>query len=292
VRFAIQGESPVDWDRIRWTAFLTESLGLPWGLLELGRRPTLPQMTNAIVTYGDPEKACKALFGVNGKATVKAFKSASKDAWRWAAALTFGNADAVQKVLGMTQQIVWEPEAVDFLNSLPMVSRLRMLQATEFKCRGQLQPISSDHVRDTGYLWANIQEKPELGRVRCWFSVHEELAVAFVKELPDEEIPVPGDWGRVDGLAAVDGSWELEFPKRVATLKYWGQVLRNCIGSYGNAIKQGRSVIFAVRQHGQLTHCVEMSGGYCRQFYAAGNSSPDERIEEAVLAALSQAGLH
>lgn len=245
-----------------------------------------------IATYGNPKDACQHLFACNGKATVRAFQQCqSKDTWRWAGALAEGNADAVQKILKMDSVIAWQPDAVDFLLSLPTVSRLRMLQATEFKYRGEICPISEDHVRDTGYLWSNIQNKPELGRVRCWFSVHETLAAAFVKELPDEALPIPIGWERVDGLASVDGCWELEFPKHVATLKYYGQILNNCVGGYGPAIKSGRSVVFVVREYGQITHCVEFSGNRCNQFYQTGNSSPDYSLKESVLNALEQAGL-
>lgn len=243
-----------------------------------------------IARYSNPKEACQYLFGVSGKATIKAFQQCqSKDAWRWAGALAQGNPDAVQKILKMTTLIEWQSEAVNFLMSLPMVSRLRMLQATEFKYRGEVHPISPDHVRDTGYLWSNIQNKPELGRVRCWFSVHETLAAAFVKELPDELLPIPAGWERIDGLCAVDGSWELEFPKRVATLKYYGQLLNNCVGGYGPAIKSGRSTIFVVREYGQITHCVEFCNGYCNQFYQAGNRGPDYNVKESVLQALEQA---
>ena len=294
VHYALKGDEGypvIQWGRARWAAFLTGSLGLPWGLIELPKEVTAAAITEAITTYGNPRQACLALFGVAGKATERLFSQATKESWQWASALAHGNADAVQKILSMPTLIEWQPEAVDFLKSLPMVSRLRMLQATEFRYRGEVCPISADHVRDTGYLWSNIQSKPELGRVRCWFSVHEQLAAAFVKELPDEALSIPAGWERIDGLCSVNGSWELEFPKRVATLKYWGQTLRNCVGGYGPAIKSGRSVIFTVRQQGQLTHCVEFSGGYCNQFYRSGNGSPDYEIKESVIAALEQAGL-
>ncbi|MEM9944688.1 MAG: hypothetical protein AAF810_01305 [Cyanobacteria bacterium P01_D01_bin.36] len=269
-------------------------LGLPFkSLVDEWDNPTEDQILELIAVYGDPKDACKHLFGCNGKGTVKAFQSCnSKTNWRWASTLANGNPDAVQKILSMNSLIDFQSDAVAFLMSLPMVSRLRMLQATEFKYRGKVQPISSDHVRDTGYLWSNITVKPELGRVRCWFSVHKTLAAAFVKELPDEALPIPGDYSRVDGLSAIDGSWEIEFPQRVATLKYYGQALRNCVGGYGPAIKSGRSVIFAVREYGQLTHCVELdSDGYCRQFYQAGNLSADRKVQGDVIAALQQAGL-
>lgn len=278
-------------------ALVSQSTGFPWTFITekaVDNENTVEYWASFFAQYGDSRTACRLIFGSAGKATVKAFQACqSKDAWKWASAIGEGNADAVQKILGMQTLIAWEPDAVDFLLNLPMVSRLRMLQATEFKYRGQVQPISPDHVRDTGYLWSNIQNKPELGRVRCWFSVHETLAAAFVKELPDEALPIPAGWERVDGLCAVDGSWELEFPQRVATLKYYGEVLHNCVGGYGPAIKSGRSVIFVVREHGILTHCVEMEPtGECRQFYRAGNRSGDEAIRSSVLAALRQAGLN
>lgn len=244
-----------------------------------------------IVENGSLEKVCQNLFGNSGKQTVKLFKSTNKDAWQWASAICEGNIDAVQKVLAMSVIIKYQVEAVDFLKSLPLQSRIRLLSATTFKYRGVCNPISDDHIRDTGYLWSNIQDKPNLGRIRCWFSVHETLAAAYVAELPDEELPISGEWQKVNGLCAVDSSWELEFPKRVATLKYYGQALRNCVGGYGNAIKTGRSVIFVVREQGVLTHCVEVTDGYVRQFYRSGNSEPDYAIKESVISALEQARL-
>lgn len=112
-----------------------------------------------------------------------------------------------------------------------------------------------------------------------------------MKELPDEALPIPAGWERVDGLCSIDGAWTLEFPKRVATLKYYGETLRNCVGGYGPAIKFGRSVIFVVREKGLLTHCVEISSGSVNQFYRSGNSSADWGIRESVEVALRQAKL-
>lgn len=259
-----------------------------WGRLKYASKNVY---LDAIASHGSPVEVCRNLFGNGGDRTVSLFKNASKDAWRWASAVCDGNADAVQKVLALREIISFQPDAVEFLKSLPLQSRVRLLGATTFKYRGQVQPISDDHVRDTGYLWSNIQNKPELGRIRCWFSAHEQLSAAFVKELPDEALPVPAGWARVDGLCAIDGSWQLEFPKRVATLKYYGEVLRNCVGGYGPAIKSGRSVIFAVREHGLLTHCVEACDNYINQFYRAGNSSPNYNIKQSVESALIQAKL-
>ena len=283
----------MDWRRGQWIAFLTESLGLPWGVIELKLNPRdsgfRDEMLEAIALYADPSTACKTLFGCTGRATVKAFQGSTKEQWQWAAAVGESNPDAVQKILSQSVQIGYEPEAVDFLMSLPMQTRIKLLGCTTFKYRGDECIISPDHVRDTGYLWKNIQTKPELGRVRNWFSVHETLAAAFVKELPDEALPIPAGWDRLDGLCAVDGSWSIEFPKRVATLKYWGEIQRNCVGGYGPAIKQGRSVVFVVRERGQITHTVEYSSGVCNQFYSYGNGRPDHTVKESVTGAIAQA---
>jgi hypothetical protein len=248
-------------------------------------------LIEAVATYGSPRQACQLLFGVSGRATEKAFQSSDRTRWEWARAIGDGNADAIQRILTLKDCIGWQSEAVDFLRSLPMQSRIRLLQATTFRYRGVENKITDDHVRDTGYLWKNIQERPELGRIRCWFSVHEQMASAFVNELPDEALSIPHGWERFDGLCSVDGSWEIEFPKRVATLKLYGEYLRNCVGGYGPAIKQGRSVIFVVREQGVLTHCVEINGDTVRQFYRSGNSSPSAEIKNSVCTALQQAGV-
>lgn len=282
-----------DFNRLRKFAEIV--FGLPHGFFfeAWGRHKHASQSSclEAIATYGSAEDVCRNLFGNAGRSTVKLFSIASKDAWQWASAICDRNADATQKVLGMKEIISYQPEAVEFLKFLPLESRIRILGATTFKYRGEVHPVSDDHVRDTGYLWKNMPEKPELGRVRCWFSIHEQLSAAFVKSLPDEALPIPQQWERVDGLCAVDGSWILEFPQSVATLKYYGEALRNCVGGYGPAIKSGRSVIFVVREHGILTHCVEVCGNYINQFYRSGNSSPDLVVKNSVSEALRQARL-
>lgn len=285
------GSNSPGWGRERWAAFLEVAIGLPHGVIDLPKDVDMVSIEKVIMEFSTPAEACKLLFGCSGKATVKAFQSSGKHQRDWAKAIGDANPDAVQKILGIKDSIAFQPEAVEFLKSLPMTSRLRLLEAKTFRYRGIEHPISDDHVRDTGYLWKNINVRPCLGRVRCWFSVHEALAAAFVKELPDEALPVPQGWTAVDGLCAVDGSWEIEIPKRVATLKYYGEVLHNCVGGYGPAIKSGRSVIFVVREHGQITHCGEVEKLSLRQFYRSGNSYPDEGIKKAISISLENAKL-
>lgn len=294
--FQLIEESSESLEHGKLRILVEQCLALPHQFLleDWGRRKDFSKdkAVEILATYGSPSEACQHLFGCKGLATAKAFQSCkNKNAWKWASAIADRNPDAVQKILQLRDVIAYETDAIDFMKSLPMSSRLRLLGSTTFKYCGQVQPVSNDHIRDTGYLWKNIQQKPVLGRIRCWFSVHEILAAAYVKELPDEALPIPTGWETVDGLCSVDGLWSLEFPKRVATLKYYGQVLRNCVGGYGKAIKQGRSVIFVVRESGVLTHCVEVSNGDIQQFYQAGNSSSDSNIERSVCVALRQAKL-
>jgi hypothetical protein len=284
-------ERSLNWGAKRWASFLGESLSLPYGLIELPKEVTIEAIQEAIVQYASPAIACQTLFGVAGKATIKAFQGSDCDRWNWAKSLAYGDADAVQKILNLDECVSYQPDAIAFLLSLPMQSRIRLLGTLTFKYRGVIHPISTDHVRDTGYLWNQLAVKPDLGRIRCWFSVHETLASEYVRHLPDEALPIATGWERVDGLCSVNGEWEIELPKRVATLKYWGESQRHCVGGYGNAIKNGRSIIFAVREHGILTHTVEVQGKSINQFYKAGNQSADYSIKESVIAALEQANL-
>lgn len=288
---------------IEKTIAITETwLKLPHGLLRdryesrtscsnnLHDNEQILVLTNLILNYASPEVACLECLGCKGKATVKLFQNANLSQVKWAIALGNKSPDKIQKILA-TAQIEWEPDAVDFLVSLPEKSQLKLLATTTFKYRGQVHAVTKDHIRDTGYLWSNLDQKPDMGRVRCWFSAHETLSKEFVKNLPDETLEIHPEWEQFDGLCAVDGTWELEFPQSVATLKYWGKTLQNCVGGYGPAIKQQRSVVFVVKENGLITHCVEMNPTRrivdCQQFYKSCNRNPDPRIEREVLKAIA-----
>jgi hypothetical protein len=166
-----------------------------------------------ISVYSSPSQACLHLFGCKGKATIEAFKTCqNRDAIRWAIALGIKNPDLLQKIFGLSQCVVYQVETVEFLKQLKPEAALRMIATTTFKVRGEDKPVEDFLVRDTGYLWAQIKTKPDLGRVRCWLSVHEELARKFVAEQPDEALPIPTKWQPLQGLSAIDGSWAIELP--------------------------------------------------------------------------------
>ena len=256
------------------------------------------ELIRGLVDYLSPEKACAHLFGASGKATVKAFQSSQPVVRQWASVLAYGNPDLLQKYFKADDYncIAFEKDAVPFLMHLSPEVALRMVQTTHFKVRGEVHAVDPNLVRDTGYLFTRLQENvPNLGRVRCWLSVHEALAKEYVNRLPDFQLKVNPDFQRVQGLCAVDGSWEIEIPTRNAQLKLWGEQLSHCVGGYGEAVNSGRSIILAIREYGQVTHTVEMvpnrHGYRCQQFYGYRNSSAPDKLSISVLGALSQAGL-
>lgn len=271
---------------------------LPW--TKLNQSKNSDQLLLGLVDFLSPAKACEHLFGTTGKATVKAFQSSSPTPRKWAMVLVSGNADLLQKYLNLPEDSIlgFQEDAIAFLKSLSPEVALRMIQTTTFKVRGEVHPVDSNIVRDTGYLFKRLEDNggvPNLGRVRCWLSVHETLAKEYVSRLPDFPLKVNPDFQRVQGLCSVDGSWEIEIPTCNAQLKLWGQQLSHCVGGYGEAVNSGRSIILAIREYGRVTHTIEMvkaGNSYsCQQFYGYGNSSAPKELRGSVLDALAQANL-
>ena len=272
---------------------------LPWNDLKWSKNQD--QLLLGLIDFLSPAKACEHLFGTTGKATVKAFQNSSPTPRKWAMVLVNGNADLLQKYLNLQEDLVigFQEDAIPFLKSLSSEVALRMLQTTTFKVRGEVNNVDSNLVRDSGYLWNQLNKDgtgaPELGRVRCWLTVHETLAKEYVRRQPDYELKVNLDFKRVQGLCAVDGSWELEIPTCNAQLKLWGEQLSHCVGGYGQAVNNGRSIILAVRERGRVTHTVEMVkreyGYHCQQFYGYRNNPAPDELKGDVLSALQQANL-
>jgi hypothetical protein len=286
------------WDAYQAQRIIEIHAGLPYkflstvaGLPAKGKIETT-EILDWIAVYSSPSDACLHLFGCRGKATIEAFKSCqNRDAIRWAIALGIKNPDLLQKIFALTECVVYQNEAVEFLKQLKPETALRMIATTTFKVRGEDKPVEDFLVRDTGYLWAQIKTKPDLGRVRCWLSVHEDLAKIFVAEQPDEALPISAKWQPLQGLSAIDGSWAIELPTRTGTLKLWGEQLRNCVGGYGPRIKRGDCVVFGVRIKGIVRYVVEMVHGNCQQFKGDRNSEAPWAIKESVLSALRDAGV-
>jgi hypothetical protein len=281
----------MNWGRRRYGQLIALYLGLPHDMVNLPREVDFEACLAHIEHHGSPEIVCQSLFGCSGKGTIAAFRNSDRNARDWAMQLAHGNPDLVQKYLG-ADCIPFQPDAVSFLLDLGDRAALRMVTTTTYKVRGETKPVEDYLVRDTGYLWSSIQNKPKLGRVRCWLSVHEDLARAFIAEQPDEALPINPDFAPLDGLAAIDKSWEIVFPRSTRDLKLWGQLLSHCVGGYGPAIKSGRSIIFAVLQDGRPTYTVEYSpcgeALLCRQFYGLRNCSAPHDLQREVQNAIQQ----
>lgn len=240
---------------------------------------------------------CRALFGCGGKKVQALFKSCTTDQRKWAITLAHGKEDLVQKYLG-ADCVPYQEDAVNFLKFLGEKPALRMVQTTKMTLRGKSQDVTGDYIRDTGYLFNQLQNanvSPDLGRVRCWFSTHEVLAKEYVKILPDFELKVNSDFAPLDGLSSLDMAWEVEIPKHQHQLKRYGEILSHCVGGYGGSINSGRSVIVAVYFQGVLKYTLEfVSDGTCyrcNQFYGFRNSHPSDADKEIVLDMFRQAKL-
>lgn len=248
------------------------------------------------------DKLLKQLFGTAAKSVKVAWQQCHLNQMKWAIALApKGVPEIVVKFLTAETVVDFQEEAVPFLQSIGnWRPQLRMLQATTYKVRGEEEVVESFLVRDTGMLFTNLvnqqNQAPDLGRVRCWLTAHEELGRLYIKSLPDSPVPIPADWERVQGLCSLDGSWVIELPTSVAQLRLWGESLHNCVGGYGPSIQQGLSIVFAVYENGLHKYCVEISNtgvgkGYCRQFLGIRNCLAKLEIKESVLLALQQAKL-
>ena len=277
--------------------------GLPHKFLDADLSPNTSDIEeesaiDLLAKYSDGlSGVCRMLFGCGGKQVQKLFKSSTPDHRKWAIALAFGKEDLVQKYLG-AECVPYQEDAVNFLKFLGEKPALRMVQTTKMTLRGKSQDVTSDYIRDTGYLFNQLQNagvSPDLGRVRCWFSTHEVLAKEYVKILPDFELKINSDFAPLDGLSSLDMSWEIEIPKHQHQLKRYGEILSHCVGGYGGAINSGRSVIVAVYFQGVLKYTLEFTQSdrkyRCNQFYGFRNSSPSNSDRTVVLDMFQQAKL-
>ena len=267
-------------------------------LSEKGNDPREETALEVIAKYGGGSSAvCRTLFGCGGKQVQKLFKSSITDQRKWAIALAYGKEDLVQKYLG-AECVPYQKDAVNFLKFLGEKPALRMVQTTKMTLRDKTQDVTGDYIRDTGYLFNQLQNSgvsPDLGRVRCWFSTHEVLAKEYVKILPDFELKINSDFSPLDGLSSLDMAWEIEIPKHQHQLKRYGEILSHCVGGYGGSINSGRSVIVAAYFQGVLKYTLEFTQSdrkyRCNQFYGYRNSYPSDSDRTAVLDMFQQAKL-
>jgi hypothetical protein len=275
--------------------------GLPHKFLDTDISPTSDigeeDAIQLLAKYSELAGVCRMLFGCGGKQVQKLFRSSAPDHRKWAIALAYSKEDLVQKYLG-AECVPYQEDAVAFLKSLGEKPALRMVQTTTMTLRGKTQDVTSDYIRDTGYLFNQLQNagvSPDLGRVRCWFSTHEVLAKEYVKILPDFELKINSDFAPLDGLSSLDMAWEIEIPRHQHQLKRYGEILSHCVGGYGGSINSSRSVIVAAYFQGVLKYTLEFTQSdrkyRCNQFYGFRNSSPSESDRAVILDMFKQAKL-
>lgn len=84
------------------------------------------------------------------------------------------------------------------------------------------------------------------------------------------------------------GGLELALPRTPDELRAWGRMLGNCLGDFGAAVAEGRSVIVGVRHRGALVAAVELVPNLreIRQFLGVRNRVPPDAVVAPVLARL------
>lgn len=85
----------------------------------------------------------------------------------------------------------------------------------------------------------------------------------------------------------------LVLPRTVAELQTWGHRLHNCLGTYGAAAVEGRSVLIGVERGDVLTYCAEVTpgSGRIRQLLGPHNRAVPRADADLVVAALRRAGV-
>ena len=232
------------------------------------------------------------LFGVSGKKIAALFAQARSESWLWASALSDGNADHVQAMLSLTETIPYMPALIRLMSTLSFETKLRLLKATTFKYRGIEGKVDWELLRELVTIWEDIDEPDvrQFGRIRCWFSLREDLRRMWSEVMPDEPLHQPRELENLSG----DG-WTTSVPMTSKELRSYGMELHNCLGSSQSQIDKinaGESVFFIVYEDGKATHAVEISVTRKEvvQFLAARNYEPDEKIKAQVTAALCSQG--
>lgn len=265
-----------------------------------------PLDVEKILGYLDPKLVCRNIFGSEAKTLVASFKEANLTQIRWAEALQpcieGGNIDVTNKVLKVDclplEDKNTSVECRNFLNHIGWKPALRMLQKQTYKYRGEEYPVQEFLIRDTGYLFNQLthllRHPPELGRVQCWLSIHEQLSKEYVALTPDEVLPIHSLVKGLDGVASIEKNWTIRVPKNTRELKYYGEYLKFCIGGYGPYVQRGGIILLIEDGKGMPAYGIQIDPkpngrGDIIQFYGARNSHPDRTDQDGIEDTLRQA---
>jgi len=108
---------------------------------------------------------------------------------------------------------------------------------------------------------------------------------------PDGVFRYSSEVSRLHQMDAGPGM-RLVLPRSPAELSVWGHRLRNCIGSYGEAVAAERSLLVGVEMVGELRFCLEVSpAGAVRQFLGDRNRMVPDHVATPVCRILVAAGI-
>ena len=84
----------------------------------------------------------------------------------------------------------------------------------------------------------------------------------------------------------------LVVPRTAAELAEWGARLHNCVGGFGPAVNEQRSIVVGVEAGDRLAYCIDVRpDGVIRQFLGAHNRPVPRPDALAVVQALAGAGV-
>jgi hypothetical protein len=153
------------------------------------------------------------------------------------------------------------------------------------KTKGELSSYSL--LSDTITCWMWLKENsPEVleqrPRIRDLFQYHDWCYKQKVHLEPAFDLPINKEVQSQIG-PTFEG-FEVVFPNSTRDLKAWGHTLSHCVGGYGEAIKQGRSIIFSLNKQGTSCYTVELisnpQGWVLNQFYGYKNSPAPTVLRE------------
>lgn len=126
-------------------------------------------------------------------------------------------------------------------------------------------------------------DTPAAPRRASWTTARRAPSTRGGPPAPTATFAHPPDVRALDGR--VLGDLELVVPRTPDELAAWGRMLGNCLGDFGAAVAEHRSVILGVRERGALVAAVELLPDLLevRQFLGAHNRVPPAHVVDPVL---------
>lgn len=231
-----------------------------------------------------------ALLNTKGAAVRKAAAQASEDALRWCMDLWSGKPDWILK--NLETEVPYHRGVSKALKWLGDGPATRLLSNPRMRVRGEDVLIQDWFLDEIGSnfeeLWPNI---PAPGRIRSWNDLDDLLHREVLRREKGRKLPVHPDWAPVQGLSAIDKSWRIVVPRHGKALRWWGDQLSHCVGSYSSNVENGDCVILQVYVGSRPSYTLELiessAGWVCRQFFGSYNTPAPEDFQEEVLNSLN-----